>query len=1149
MIEPSQKTNIEKLVAPINHQLAILDEAGKIPEIAKLAEEAKVPAKDFLLKTLKLEDPAISKAALNDAKEADGQPVQFDKEKTIDSFNHPAQQGAVRIQAEATIQSLISKIGKVQAEASQKIDEQSKLKDEKAVALQTAKENYLSLQFQLKQTLEGKREIGRKLFRSIAGFSKRAGILEQQLRQLDPKAVIKDYAPAFQKLFTGNLEGESLMSILETAANDPNIDFTENIVDVRDAMAEEPEKYRKLLGTDKDSLALLSTVVAFAKTNQQVMTSLELRTLKNGEERQKIADSLNEVGKEKKDYLTNLRELARAAKLEERYRAAYRDKLQEVRSVDRRILREKTKSKVASLVVPIYLREHSKIGEKLSLGADFTFGDGAKYVVPQTAEATSAEVAASQKTLNLDTSTGKVTTPQELEADLLKMKDFLMEREKQSSAGDESAKDYTYQYVRRQFREIAQHKNFKLKLGPAQRLAFENVFLPNGRRIRDAFGSPSAQSVDKRVNRFTTEAYAMRNTLEKVGNQNDRLEDDLMKLLPSVKVNKRLWLRENVLTPAKRVLQSQHDLEEQLFNEPERLRNAIFNRVHLMLQRNSATSEHLKQSNTDMDKFMPLLRKLIDFQENANSFLMSRIKSAGVGVLDPKLKVMNPATGQMEDAIRDHVPQGAYTFAQKLYRDFYLAHRATTKSGFGLANDLLEGTAATYNQNPEEARRVWNVMFNNPEHGTNLQHYFFRPLVESETDSRFDAPPLKDGISRIPADLTKTLEAYDQSKGDPVAFAEALYDSHGGTTDKGEYVQSVLGTMVKFYSEMKSIMDKLGSPDASERHNSIRGMVANTMIDARRINHMPSSWFTFHDFDHRDLVSMGERVAAEIAFGRDQAGLANDLKTLGEEVKAAKDKLDDARALVQIENPNARAKEFEKALRAKLGEQEYKRLIVYERNAPQLDRSIKEIAEHFRKDNNPDANFRAFTRLAQAISGLLVNQPSSAISQMAATTDLMLRYGASGSLLKASGDTVATAGKELVASLAQVVGIQMFNDGEEHRRFIENGLGDPGVTHSFRGAFIRQEGESAGAHFFRGIREATGFGLNALGKKAEHTVIRPLQPFVTSAILANKALTESIWKIASNWVNKGCGVLQDQPRRAIRPQPQTHEGGTEAQRI
>lgn len=1146
LLDHSRKTDVEKLVAPINHQISMLNEGAALPGIEQIAKERKVTPAELILKTLRMDDPNISKAALADAKEANGQPVQFDKDKTIEGFNHPAQQGSVREHAAITVQSNISKIGKVQAKSLAEIDEFNQLKAEKATALQAAKENYLSFQFQNKQTLDGKREIGRKLFRSISGFSKRAGILEQQLRQLDPRAVIKDYAPAFQKLFTGDLGNESLMSILETAASDPNIDFTDNIVDVREAMAENPEKYEKLLGTDKDSLALLATVVAFAKTNQTVMTSLELRALKNGVERQKIADSLEEVGKEKKSYLTNLRELARSAKLEERYRAAYREKLQEVRSVDRRILRAQTDSKVASLVAPIYLREQAKLSEKLSMGAGFTFGDGAVYNAPDNPEATDAEVVASKKTLALDTSTGKVTSRQELESELLKMKAFLMEREKRAAAGDQTAKGYVYQAVKRQFHEIANHKNFKLNLGPAQRFMFEHVFLPVGRKVMDAFGTPAAQSVFKRFNRFTTEAYAMRNNLEKIGNRNDRMEDDLIKLLPSLKVNQRLWLRENVLNPAKRVLQSQHDLEEQLFNEPERLRNAVFNRVHLMLQRNADTNSHLKQSKTDMTKFMPLLRKLLDFQEEANGYLMSRIKSAGIGVLDPKLKVMNPATGQMEDAIREHLPQGAYTFAQKLYRDFYLAHRATTKSGWGLAQDLLGMTAQAYNENPEQARKIWNTLFNNPEHGTNLQQFFFRPLVESETESRFDAPPLKDGVSTVPADLTKTLEAYDQSKGDPIAFAEALYDSHGGTTDKGDYVQSVIGTMVRYYSEMKSIMDKLGSPDASERHMSIRGMVANTMIDARRINHMPSSWFTFHDFDHRDMVSMGERVAAEIAFGRDQGGLANDLKTIGEEVKAAKDKLDDTRALVQIENPNARPKEFEKALRAKLGDTEYKRLTAYERNAPQLDTAIKEIAEHFRKDNNPDANFKVFTRAAQALSGLLVNQPSSAIAQMAALTDLMLRYGASGGMLKATAQTVATGGKELAASLAQSVGIQMFNDGEEHKRYIENGLGDPGVTHTFKGAFTRQEGESGTAHFFRGLREAMGFGINPLGDKAQHTVIRPLQPFVTSAILANKSLTETVWKIANNWVARGLDFYKANPNALADP---THKLSKESLRL
>lgn len=1116
MLDHSRKTDVEKLVAPINHHLQILDEASKIAEIERLAKEAKVSPSDLILKNLKLQDPRILLNALADSKEANGQPVNFDKTKTIESFKHPAQQGVVTSQAYRTVAAVVDKIGKVKAQTEEALTGLNDRKAELSTKLQADKDNYTSWQYQSRQAIKEMRKAGSQIFASIAGLQRRAGIIEQQLRQLDNRAVLKEYEAAFTKLFTGpQLQDESLFHLLDTMANDPNIDFTDNIVDVRDAMAEEPEKYQKLLGSDKDSLALLATVVAFAKTNQRVMTSIEARRMKSGEAREKLAESLRDVGQEKKEFLTNLRELARTAKLEERFRSAYRESLQEVRSVNRRILRAQTQSNVASLVAPFYVREHSKLSNKLELGADFTWHNGAVYNVPETPTATSKEVFDSRKTMDLDSSTGKVTSSAELEANLAKMAAFLQEREKTGN------KDFVYQGVRRQFQELAANKNFKPKLGPAQRFMLELAVLPVGRRIVDAFGTPVAQGIDRMLNHFTSESLRMRNEAERIGRKNDQLEDVLLKMLPSVKADKREWLRNNILNPAKKLLQTQHDLEEQLVGEPERLQNALFNRVHRMLQVNISTKQELTNSKVDMNRFMPALRRLMEHQYESNQYWLKQIERGGLGVLDPKLKVYNPATGEREAGVRRHIAQGAYTFSQKLHQNFKLMGNALQKSGWTLANEEWAQAAEVYTRDPEALQALVQKYFTNPEHSDQVMNGFLRPLVEMETESPFDAPPLKDGISRVPADMTKVREAFDSSGGDIVKFAENLYDSHGGTTDKGEYVQSVLGTLLKYYNEINGIMRETEGGDASELSGGIKNMIQDIMIDARRINYMPAQWFTYHSFDQRDMFKTAEKVASEIAFGRDQSRLAKSFDTLGVEVREAQFKLRRAREAVLRDNPGLDDKSIDKAIRTRLGEAEYKRLTAFDKRAGMVRGSIKDLSTYFRRDNNPDATVNLFTRMSQALAGLLVNQPSSAIAQLAALNDLNMRYGASGSALKATVNSVAAAGKELTASFAQALGLQIFNDGEHHKRYIELGLGDPGALHKWRDAFDRLEGESRTAQFFRGIREVTGFGANLTGEKAQHTVLRPLQPFTTSAIAANKALTEGIWKMASNWVGRG----------------------------
>lgn len=1131
----SRVVEVEKLAAIYNHQIDLLDRMAKglVEKMADKAAAAKMPAKEFMLHLLGIADPKILKDQLKDAREHNGEKVVFDESRTIDQFKHQAQRDATASAAYKGTQALLSKLGRIQMKASESIEALESKHKKLAESYRKARENYADFEHQTTEAVKEMRRDMRLLFREAAGFYKRQGIISQQLKALDPNAVLKDYVPVFEKLFTGKeLESGKLMDLLDAAANDSSIDFSKPVNQIKDALLkanlEKGKPYLPLLTGSKESNALLATVAAFAKTHEKTMAELELRRMQSGEKRAEIERSIAELKENQADLGKGVRALAKTAKLEERYRKANLDALRKLRSVYKRLTKTRDQMAAVKLVTPTIMETMGDLSARLQLGADATWGHGMNYNVPQNPTSDNNSVVLSKRTLSLDSS-GKVTNPLEVEADMRKMAEWMAERERRYNEGDIDAKDGVYQGVLRQFREMALHKNYSVRLGPAQRFMLELNVLPGGKRIAEAFGTPAARMIDQMINRFTDIMNELRPESERVGRRSRQMEDDLLKLMPGIDEN---YLRDNFLNPAKKLMQRQHDLEELYAGEPGRLKRAIYGRVREKLLENDATRPHVEKV---IDKFMPALEKLLEFQHQANQYLLERVRRAETGVADPKLRVLNPATGEIEPGVRKHLQVGAYTWSQKLHPAFKIMVNALRNSDWASAGERIKYLAEVYNeQGPDQARAQVRSLFENAEYKDQVQNAFFRALAEMDTESPFHAPAMEDAITRPPADPTLVKEAFDAANGDPVKFAEQLYDLHEGATDKGQYVQEVMQTLTDIYREADSIMKK-SEPDGTDRVMSVRGMSADALIDARHVEHLPATWFDYHSFDQRDMFKMMERIAAQTAFGRGQERLGAAFDTVANEVRVAQNRLATATEEVKRANPVASAKEIKAKLTAKFGKDEYQRLVKMSDRGRFVGQTVRELSDYFRRDLGPDGTLRAMTRVASLLGSLLVNQPSSAIAQMAALLDINIRYGGSASTLGATAKALGAAGKEVAASLAQAIGLEIFNGGEYHRRYVSLGLTDATAVKRFRDAFDRLQGESRLSHFFRGANDILGMGWNTVGEKAEHTVFRPLQPFTTSAIAANKALTEGIWKLVGDHVMRGMEYYKAHPDELADP--------------
>lgn len=1190
--EDDKRIEVEMRTALINHQEGIIEQAAKDAMVIKAISETKgqagklAPA-DYLIKTLGLADPKSAKIEIQHSLDQDGSKLDYDKAKSIDGFKGRSNADRAAHDAYVNTQAMASKVAAVKSKALETFDKMSQRKDKQIEDNTKIAKEHADMDGLASSAGQSMRRQIKQFFASVAGQSKKLGSIEQQLRAIDPRADLKKYGPVFQKLFTGDeLKGERIAPLLDKIANDPNIDLSKPMIDIRRAMFNDPAYAHLVTGTP-ESNALTATMVAYAKTHERQMANLELRRMSNGEERQKIVDGLDNLKQQSVDYLKNIPVLARTAKLQERVRNAYARSLQDIRSTNRRMEQARQRITAADAMEPVLKDRQAELAGKLAIGVDSTFGDGMQYAVPLSKEAPTDDLLKNRggkdslwqiHKLTLDSSDQtKVSNPEDVEGHLRQMAEFLNERESAYNSGEFDAKDTTYQSVKNSFDEIAANKNFRTSVTPSDRYMWEVGVGPEFSKASSAIGTPAARSIEVRGNRYTSTLDAMRPQVERIWRKTEQIEGHLIKLMPENVANKRKFLQDDILNTAKKTMQSQHGLEEKYADKPEALKAAIYNRVMSALLNNDAARKVMSLDKSDLPTVETLkggatketrssnyaawregLINLIEHHHTSSEWLerqnrgegnqqvLGRQIDTGNPIKDEKLKAVDPVAGKEVTAVRKSLAVGPYTFPQKLSNLARGMGNALKNSGwFNQQGDSLAKTefgkisdAYSKGQDPHQ---IVDKYFAHEVHGSAVRNDFFGQLAQQDTQSNFDGPKAADGETVRPADVAKSQEAYDQSGGDPLKWAEAMYDLHGGQDvqgedgsviqNKGTYVQSTMERLAELAEEAGRMTGE-SEPDSSDSNIKIRGMSPDFALNARRIEHLPGSWFDYHSFDQRDTFNMAKRVAAQNAFGRNSEGLAKDFDTAQHEVHEAKLALTNVTRAVQSEDRTLTGKALDKAIVKKLsaggkdGAAELKRLQRFTKAWYHIDNSIGNVSSYFRKDNSPDGSVNTITRIAHFIGSMMINQPSSAISLMTQLSDVNMRYGASKSVVGASLRSFGSAGKEVAASMAQAVGLQMFKGGELHDIYYRLNLQDPEMVRNLRDSWSRMEGEGKFAFALRAAHDTLGVTLNRKGEDAQHVPLQPFKPFDMVGSIVDQKITEQVWQLASQHISKGIDFMR-----------------------
>lgn len=1146
---PPPVGDVENPAVTVNQTMAALNAA-----IATEAELALVLAKqgktlDWFRTEFGLADPQALKIRAQSLLAAGGQPISgVNAAQTFGDFAAQANAARARIMAYQAAEQRKTTLGKAVAEATREADSLRNRARRRLEAFNEAHRDYLNAEGLTALVQRGVRELLVRERRLTGRLGTQMGAVMQMLRELDARAdelLDRDYAGVFAKLARNrDLSGRNLFDLLDTLVNQAGIDFKgRRVTEIRQAIADRyaanPDRTELalLLQNTSESRALLATVVAYAKTNEAVLLQIERRRERNAAERVRLQGALDALLADRKILDQAVRDLPKTAKLEERARAAYSRAKQELAAVNRKIEREEARAAAARAAIPVYQKALVDLGREFNLRPHVTFGDGMTYHVPASIDAGGEELRGGAKTLKLN-SAGEVTNRAELDRDLEKMTRWLQYRE---ATG---AKDGDYFVVKAQRDELLAGGYFNGDLRKVDNLTSTLFLQPVGVQAA-SFGTASGRLIAQMMQRHTAVQGELKARGEKLGTAFEAKRDALREALlggraPEAKdlTNDRLYAL--FYDPVASLFEKERGLLELgLTNEEVRAR--LLQKAINQLAANPETAPYVRGREADV---APALRAFIKAAEEASAFYNDFNAKNGIGVKDARL-IVETLDGKTTEGIRDALPQGAATFSRQLSRGLRLTYSAMQGAGWDTLRSEIGGLAALYEEGGADAVRD-AVM---PYFTEGVLQGFATPLATMETYSAFDAPAVAAGDLRPEASPALTAEAWARADGDVVAFAENLFELHGGDGGRAAYVQSVLQRMVDYYGQIKELQD----PGANGvQLAGLEGMVRNVMIDARVLERWPTGWSEYIAFDRQTNHNLNTRVAAQVAFGRDTERLAGAFKTLEREV---------AQGLVEYRTWERQAltdglsrgalpglaSEVDKAVRARFvekygaekGRAEWKRLRDLAQREP-LIRSMQESLRAFYSSRDGDLGA---TRLASAAGGALasgvLNQPGTALMQLTELFSPIIQAGVSGASLKQVLRNLKFLGEDLAGSFAQAMGLEMGQGSRLARKFAGMGLNDPlaarRLTDAVRDAERRGDQSGATTGLLRRIPQIQGVGITRFGEASRYTVLRPLAPFTAAAIATHRANTLSLWARVEDMVLRAAEHMQQNPATAADP--------------
>lgn len=1155
-------------VAAINHALdteaAIAEELAKTGTLAGAAQARGLGLIGMFRELFGLSDPdALKRRALERVDPATGEAVAgVNDGQRFEHFRSKANSDRARILAYDAAWRLKAQVSKGGREAKAQAQEMRRQIEHRQERLTRALKDYLNA--------DGlAAEIGRGLRRMLAAerwtadrANRKLGSVEQLLRELDPEVArsaerLGEYQAVFTRVFKQamGLERRRLFEALDALVAEANMDLDRPIGEIRLALAEKqaaigsPELAR-LTGNTREANALLALFVAYGRANTRVLADIERRRVRTAEERNRLQHELEALATTRADVNEAIRRLPKAARLEERVKAAYQAERARLRALEARAREAEIKVEMAAAALPVIKRQVEGLSRAINLMPRESFGDGMEYVVPPSPDAPGGtlrdEANIHRVSLNAE---GAVTEQATLKRHLEAMTLWLGAREARARQGDAAALDADYFGLKAQRDAIAKSGFFEAANRKLDTTVMTMSMQPVG-RIAEGYGTASGRRIAQRMKRFAAILSIYRAETEKRGQRNDRLRARAMDVLNrGVARADRLklddYFRMFVEPAALGRIEKERGLLEQFDerSEVERIKARIWQKILNDWLADPATAPYVRGKEAAVYK---AVREHVDELAETSAWFHAQNTKYGLGVSDPRL-IAERLDGKTTEGIRDSLPQGIQTFSvrtsQKL-RTMYdaMAKGSTSWQAFDAAAQRAVERYLAGDRNGAQRELA-------PFFGTPAAWYdFVGQLAQTHPYAMFDAPTGPDGAVRGEADPALVAEAYRQTQaGDVIAFIETLHEIQGGETAPGLYVEQMLKEFGNWWRQVHAIMAD-HEPGITGRRDGFLKMIPGMMIDSRILERWPTGWREMVAFDAQTNHNLATRLAAQVAFGRDQEGLHADYETLVKEVEAMVARLEAIEAEEQRRGGTAR--QIEARVVRRLGKAEHARLMRARRLKPELGHAANMLHDYFQSKHTDLGAMRWTTALVHTLSNMLLQQPGSALMQLSELFSPLITEGLSRDTVRQVLRAWKYFGEDEAGSLTQAVGLKLWEESRQSRNFNALGLGDPAAHRKYIEmtedgvrsdifADMGRRNEAAdigvGTRVLRRIPKLLEVPLNLRGAEARYTVTRPFAMFTQTMLQSNRANTLAMWDRVESLVAEGLRFFAENPIKAADP--------------
>lgn len=1063
-----------------------------------------------------------------------GRPTQADPTFTVDAFKGQSLRKQVQRDLLVGLQRVIGRITNRHAAAElTKVNAEAELQRQ-SKDLMDRHEAWQDRSKFSKFFAQRMRSMMKNVVKDVKGVSHQFGEVVEELRwlrkDLSKKHLLKTYGKALRKLSTTNAlpKNFNILNFFESIMSDPNVSLLDDIATIKENLRQSTNKnYDALTQDTPESDALLASLIAYARKDDVVMMNLEMSRMDALADRHAIRKRLNELlGQSQGDLKASLMELKDNFQLEARARVAYlraKRKRDQYKAAIRKA--EKTIA-ITGKALERYRDAESKVSGDLGIHAQFVWSDGALYFVPESADSTSDDVRRSVHKLKLS-GDNSPTKPSDLESDMANMAAWLKARQ-DSGEIDGTYHDVAYQ-LNRLARGFIRREGFKFSVaGWVWTTRWSAI--PS---IMKRFGSNNADAIGSMIREFTANLKATSNKTSALQNQINR---EYSKLIDLFRQNKSAMDHDSfiaqIYSPAVEFLSKQDDINDLDVSDKEAW-NIAMRRLneHMTKIAGRKINSFRTQFNAQFSKLLQNVRDLNDLYER-------ELEASGDGgVIDDDIQVIN-AAGMKVPAMRSRIRRGVMTVPRSISNDALGLFRTMSDQEqvpitWNTMRKRITDAIKAYDESGAEG--AWEVIAGAFQHPT-IQRMFVDPIFNNSSEANILPSP---GPNYSAPLIDVVQDAYQKSGGNLIAALEQIALEHDA--DPNVYIKDSLDSMLELYYQLRSALKQtmpgeiaayVESGDIDT--DSIKGvgywsqLVPGVMLNARKIDHWPASWFKNTYFDDQKIAEINTRVAAQKSFGINNQKLASAFVNLQRESDSQTDILQtletEANAL-GIDNK----KDREAFIADKLGGQEkFKRLTelrdLTHRTLKSEDSIQRGLWKYFHGKESPTQDLVLYKSLIGSLAGMMINQPASAMMQTSELMAPFLNFGVSPTTIRNFRRASSSAVRNMAGGILNVFGVNWKRSDEDVRRYRELGLNDPALYDQLKDVGLRPNRSIATwsdkvaliTQRLTQLRESS-----VKTKDSDNTPFRPLAPFSYYAQVLNEAIIIGNWKITKEYIAKG----------------------------